>query len=80
MPFAVKPFIEYPNLRVPIALIVDDPAPCINPVWYFRHQVDKQAQPAHERTIPLDFKRSWCNWVSERGELVFPYRATATYR
>jgi hypothetical protein len=79
MSFAPKPYVEHPNLRAPIALIVDDPAPCINPLWYFRHQVDKQATPAHERTIPLDFMRSWSEWVRQaglRGDFtVLPYPA-----
>lgn len=79
MPFAVKPYVEHPNLRAPIALIVDDPAPCINPLWYFRHQVDKQEEPAHERTIPLDFMEAWCRWVEAsgiRGDFsVLPYPA-----
>ncbi|MBV9851988.1 MAG: hypothetical protein JO250_20170 [Armatimonadetes bacterium] len=79
MPYAPQPYVEHPNLRVPIALIVDDPAPCINPLWYFRHQVDRQADPAHERTIPLDFMEHWCRWVREagvRGDFtVLPYPA-----
>lgn len=79
MPFAPTPYVEYPNLRVPIALIVDDPAPCINPLWYFRHQVDRQEEPAHERTIPLDFMEEWCHWVAAsgiRGDFsILPYPA-----
>lgn len=79
MSFAPQPIIEQPNLRTPIALIVDDPAPCINPLWYFRHQVDKQNEPAHEKTIPLDFMQSWCSFVKEsgiRGDFtILPYPA-----
>jgi hypothetical protein len=79
MPFAPQPFVEPPNLRQAIALIVDDPAPCINPLWYFRHQVDREAEPAHERTIPLDFMRAWCEFTREagiRGDFtVLPYPA-----
>ena len=79
MPYALKPYVESPNLRAVIALIVDDPAPCINPLWYFRHQVDGQAEPAHARTIPLDFMEAWCTWVQEtgiRGDFtVLPYPA-----
>ncbi|MDX1931565.1 MAG: hypothetical protein SFU56_03075 [Capsulimonadales bacterium] len=67
MAFAPAPYVEHPNLRTPIALIVDDPAPCINPLWYFRHQVDGEDEPAHERTIPLDFMRDWCEWVAGSG-------------
>ena len=79
MAFSPRPFIEQPNLRPPIALIVDDPAPCINPLWYFRHQVDKQSEPAHERIIPLDFMQAWCDWISQAGIkgdfTVLPYPA-----
>lgn len=67
MPLTPQPFVEHPNLRVPICLIVDDPAPCINPLWYFRHQVDGQAAPVYPRTIPLSFMESWCRWVSASG-------------
>lgn len=73
------PFVEHPNLRVPIALIVDDPAPCINPLWYFRHQVDHQTDPVYPRTIPLSFMEEWCRWVSQsgvRGDFtILPYPA-----
>lgn len=67
MAFAPQPFIEKPNLRTPIALIIDDAAPCINPLWFFRHQVDKQESPAHVRDIPLSFMETWCRWVSDSG-------------
>lgn len=67
MPYLPQPYVEHPNLRAPIALIVDDPAPCINPLWYFRHQVDGQENPTHERAIPLDFMEEWCSWVRESG-------------
>jgi hypothetical protein len=79
MPYEPQPIVEFPNLRRPIALIVDDPAPCINPLWYFRHQVDKQAEPVEERTIPLDFMQAWCSWIQDvgiRGDFtVLPYPA-----
>jgi hypothetical protein len=79
MPYQPQPIIEFPNLRRPIALIVDDPAPCINPLWYFRHQVDKQAEPAEVRTIPLDFMEEWCGWIQEvaiRGDFtILPFPA-----
>jgi hypothetical protein len=79
MAYAPLPYVEHPNLRAPIALIVDDPAPCINPLWYFRHQVDRQAEPIYARTISLDFMRAWCDWIQEtgiRGDFtVLPYPA-----
>lgn len=79
MALTPQPFVEHPNLRFPISLIVDDPAPCINPLWYFRHQVDGQAEPVYPRTIPLSFMEQWCRWVSEagiRGDFtILPYPA-----
>jgi len=79
MPLMPQPFVEHPNLRVPISLIVDDPAPYINPLWYFRHQVDGQAEPVYPRTIPLSFMESWCRWVGDsgiRGDFtILPYPA-----
>lgn len=45
---------------LPISMIVDDPAPIINPLYYFRLQVDKVAEPRQESgermpaSIPLD--------------------------
>ena len=79
MPLTPQPFVEHPNLRVPISLIVDDPAPCINPLWYFRHQVDGQSEPVYPRTIPLSFMDSWCQFVSDsgvRGDFtILPYPA-----
>ena len=79
MSYAPKPYAEHPNLRVPLALIVDDPAPCINPLWYFRHQVNRQAEPVYARVIPLDFMEAWCQWVQEtgiRGDFtILPYPA-----
>ena len=67
MAFAPQPFIEKPNLRASLALIIDDGTPCINPLWYFRHQVDRQESPAHVREIPLSFMETWCQWVTDSG-------------
>ena len=79
MAFAPYATIEYPDLRIPIALIIDDPAPCINPLWYFRHQVNGEATPAHCREIPLAFMEAWCAWVQEtqiRGDFtILPFPA-----
>ena len=79
MAFAPHATIEYPDLRTPIALIIDDPAPCINPLWYFRNQVDGETTPAHEREIPLAFMEAWCNWIEKtkiRGDFtILPYPA-----
>jgi hypothetical protein len=47
--------IEKPRLGVPASLIIDDPAPCINPFYYYRLQVDREGAERHEPGIPLDF-------------------------
>lgn len=79
MAFAPQPFVEHPNLRAPVALIVDDPAPGINPLWFFRRQVDGQAAPVYARTIPVAFMEDWCRWVGESGArgdfTILPYPA-----
>ena len=67
MAFAPQPMIETPDLRTSIALIVDDATPCINPLWFFRRQVDGQDNPAHKRDIPLSFMEDWCRWVGASG-------------
>ena len=45
--------IEMPGLKIPIALMVDDPAPCINPLYYFRKQVNKIEAPTVGEGIPM---------------------------
>ena len=46
--------VEKPRLAIPITLIVDDPAPCINPLYYYRLQVDGKNYERHARSIPFD--------------------------
>jgi hypothetical protein len=61
------------NKPLPISLIVDDPAPCINPLWYFRNQVRGHAAPtcgdgsAMARDIPVDFLKRFAQAASESG-------------
>ncbi len=38
---------EKPRNRCPITLLIDDPAPCINPLYYFASQVPKNAVDYH---------------------------------
>lgn len=59
--------IEKPRLGVPVSLIVDDPTPCINPLFYFRLQVDRQHEIVHERLIPLAFLEQFIAVCRERG-------------
>ena len=39
--------------RLPMCLIVDDPAPIINPLYYFRLQVTKMAEPKQQSGEPM---------------------------
>jgi hypothetical protein len=71
--------IEKPRLSVPASLIVDDPAPCINPFYYYRLQVDHEGAERHEPRIPLDFLEQFadlCGAHGLRGKFsVLPYPA-----
>jgi hypothetical protein len=71
--------IEKPRLSVPASLIVDDPAPCINPFYYYRLQVDREGAERHEPRIPLDFLAQFadvCQAHAMRGKFsVLPYPA-----
>jgi hypothetical protein len=71
--------IEKPRLGIPASLIVDDPAPCINPFFYFRLQVDREGWERHEQHIPLDFLEQFarvCRSHGIRGKFsVLPYPA-----
>ncbi len=59
--------IEKPRLGVPACLIVDDPAPCINPFYYFRLQVDREGWERHEPGIPADFLAQFADVCEARG-------------
>jgi hypothetical protein len=71
--------IEKPRLGLPVSLIVDDPAPCINPFYYFRLQVDCEGWERHEQRIPLDFLAQFagvCQSHGIRGKFsLLPYPA-----
>ena len=71
--------LQKPRLAVPASLIVDDPAPCINPLYYFRLQVDRANYDYHEPAIPLDFLEQYvavCKARGIRGKFsVLPYPA-----
>ena len=45
--------IEMPNLRIPISFIIDDSAPCINPLYYFRKQVNRIDFPIVREGVPM---------------------------
>jgi hypothetical protein len=71
--------IEKPRLGLPASLIVDDPAPCVNPFYYFRLQVDREGWQRHEQHIPLDFLEQFASVCRSRGMRgkfsVLPYPA-----
>src|ERR671926_1963236 len=54
-------------MGVPASLLVDDPAPCINPFYYFRLQVDREGHERHEPRIPLDFLEQFAAVSHARG-------------
>jgi hypothetical protein len=58
---------DFPRGRTPLSLIVDDPCPFINPLYYFHLQVDRIPNPPHEKNIPLEFFQSFARWARERG-------------
>ncbi len=71
--------IEKPRLAIPAALLVDDATPIINPLYYFRLQVDRERYEHHERCIPLDFMEQFvevCQTRGIRGKFtILPYPA-----
>ena len=53
--------------RVPLALIVDDPMPCINPLHYFYLQVRNDPDPPHAETIPASFLERFVELTEGHG-------------
>jgi hypothetical protein len=71
--------IEKPRLGIPVCLLVDDPAPCINTLYYYRLQVDRERYAHLERCIPVDFLEEFidvCQSHGMRGKFsILPYPA-----
>ena len=65
--------------RLPMALIVDGPMPCVNPLYYFRFQVTKNPKPDHLKTIPVSMMEQFAELVVSHGVrgvfTVVPYPA-----
>jgi hypothetical protein len=65
--------VELPRLRAPIALLVDDPMPGLNPLYYHRKFFDGRGRPRSAggqplvRTIPLAFLDRFCDAVNQTG-------------
>lgn len=51
----------YPQDRLPIFFIVDDPAPCLNLAYY------EQYFETHVRDVPNSFTESWADLIEEFG-------------
>jgi hypothetical protein len=67
---------ELPGGRFPICLIVDDPTPCVNPLYFYRKDVDKQPPGKFKswegkgtmvRDIPLAFLKEYAEWISRNN-------------
>jgi len=65
--------------RLPLALIVDDPMPCVNPLYYFRTQVQKIQEPPVAKTIPVSLMEKFTELVVDHGArgafTIVPYPA-----
>ncbi len=61
--------VELPNLRIPISFMVDDSTPCINPLYYYRSQVDSSAPECYSETkgIPNDLLVDFVQITVENG-------------
>ena len=52
---------DWPQLRLPIFFIVDDPAPCLNLAFYEQYFED------HVRDVPNSFTEQWADVIEEFG-------------
>ncbi len=52
---------EWPQLRLPLYFIVDDPAPCLNLAFY------EQYFESHVRDVPNSFTAAWADLIEEFG-------------
>ncbi len=71
--------IEKPRLGMPVSLILDDGVPVINPLYYYRMQVNQKEYDQHVSHIPLDFLEQFAGVVQKwgiRGKFtIIPYPA-----
>ena len=74
-----KIHIEKPRLGMPVSLILDDGVPVINPLYYFRLQINKKEYDQYVTRIPFDFLEQFAAVVQKwgmRGKFtVIPYPA-----
>ncbi len=71
--------IEKPRLGIPVSLIIDDAAPVVNALYYFRLQINQEGYDQLVKRIPLDFLEQFAAVVQKwgmRGKFtVIPYPA-----
>jgi hypothetical protein len=60
-PTALDLHFDWPELRLPIFFIVDDPAPCLNLAFY------EQYFEEHVRNVPNAFTAAWADLIEEFG-------------
>ena len=79
MSFTHKLRVLYPKNKIPVSLIIDDPTPIINPLYYHWHQVDSSKPEYYKETkeIPIDFIERVANVLSNaKGKFsIIPYPA-----
>lgn len=56
---------EHPNRKTPVALIIDDATPCVNPLWFKRYHLDPTVSSKHAPSIPIRFMREFSHWAKE---------------
>jgi len=65
--------VEHPHLQIPVSLLVDDPAPCVNPYYYHRKLRQSDCEPLLAsgetvvRSIPLSFLQQFAATVEQHG-------------
>ncbi|MCD6465941.1 hypothetical protein J7L27_06215 [Candidatus Bathyarchaeota archaeon] len=59
--------IEFPRLKTPIALIIDDPAPYVNHLYYLRKYLNPKYPAYYEefKTIPNDFLEDFISIIKK---------------
>ncbi len=60
--------VEFPRLRTPIALIIDDPAPYVNHLYYLKKELNRDYPDHYEefKEIPNDFLEDFIALVKEQ--------------
>lgn len=65
--------VEHAHLQIPLSLLVDDPAPCVNPYYYHRRLRQPEGEPVLAsgetvaRSVPLAFLQQFVAAVEGHG-------------